>query len=44
MALAVLSYGFASWTDAYFAKGYYQITSDGPSVIGIGSVLDMVGI
>jgi len=29
MALAGLEYGFASWTERYFAKGYYQINPDG---------------
>ncbi|BFM48850.1 penicillin-binding protein 2 [Marinomonas sp. THO17] len=29
MALAGLDYGFASWTERYFAKGYYQINPDG---------------
>ncbi|TYL48198.1 penicillin-binding protein 2 [Marinomonas sp. IMCC 4694] len=29
MALAGLEYGFASWTETYFAKGYYQINPDG---------------
>jgi penicillin-binding protein 2 len=29
MALAGLEYGFSSWTERYFAKGYYQINPDG---------------
>lgn len=29
MALAGLEYGFASWSEQYYAKGYYQINPDG---------------
>jgi len=29
MALAGLQYGYASWTERYFAKGYYQINPGG---------------
>ena len=29
MALAGLEYGFSSWTERYFAKGYYQINPEG---------------
>ncbi|MCB5160648.1 penicillin-binding protein 2 [Marinomonas algarum] len=29
MALAGLEYGFASWTEQYYAKGYYQINPNG---------------